>query len=195
MQLVNQGGAQILPYSGYAATEADVAAARSGGRLLQSGVNAPSDKAKLRSSRHPERRPLVMRQHEDGRVIRRLVAPPALPAVVRPRASNRTEHVAPKNPSADSGKALLRNPVIDSRFAVVIAVHPSPYARVEEPLHQLGTPDAERMLEILVRPGTVAFDGNRKALDSESRHYTSRCLVGGTAQRGASLSRSPVTLV
>src|SRR2546427_9560362 len=147
MQLVNQGGAQILPNSGYAATEADVAAVCCSGRLLQSGLNAVGHKAKLRTPRHPKRRPRVMRQHEDGRVIRRLVAPPALPAVVRPRASNRTEHVAPKNPGTDSGKALLRNHVIDSRFAGVIAVHHPPYSCVEEPLHQLRAPDAERILE------------------------------------------------
>src|ERR1700694_331565 len=170
MQLVNQGGAQILPNSGYAATEADVAAVCRRGRLLQSGVKAGGGKAKLRTSRHPERRPRVMRQHEDGRVIWRLVAPPALPAVVQPWASDRTEHVAPKNPGTDSGKALLRNPVIDSHFAVVIAVHLPPHARVEEPLHQLGAPDAERMLEILVRPSAVAVDGNRETLDAEFRH-------------------------
>src|SRR5216684_8762985 len=109
MQLVNQAGAQIPPNSGYAATEADVAAARGSARLLQSGVNAFGDKAKLRTSRHLERRPRVMRQHEDRRVIRRLVAPPALPAAVGPRAPDWTEHVAPKNPGADSGKALLRD--------------------------------------------------------------------------------------
>jgi len=40
---------------------------------------------------------------------------------------------------------------------------------MEEPLHQLGAPDAERILEILVRPGTEAVDGNREALDAESR--------------------------
>src|SRR6266849_7522291 len=111
MQLVNQSGTQILPNSGCAATEADVAAAGCSGRLLQSGVNAFGDKAKLRASRHPERRPRVMRQHEDGRVIRRLVAPPALPAVIRPRTSDGTEQVAPENPGADSGKALLRDSV------------------------------------------------------------------------------------
>src|SRR5260370_33219772 len=128
MQLVNQGGAQILPYSGYAATEADVAAARSSGGLLQSGVHATSDKAKLRSSRHPERRPLVMCQHEDGRVIRRLVAPPALPAGVRPRASDRTEPIAPKNPGTDSGTALLRKSGIGSRLSIAIPAPPAPYA-------------------------------------------------------------------
>src|SRR3989454_11032844 len=82
MQLVDQAGAQILPDSGYAATEADVAAVRCSARLLQSGVNAFGDKAKLRTSRHPERRPRAMRQHEDRRVIRRLPAPPPPPPLV-----------------------------------------------------------------------------------------------------------------
>src|SRR2546422_5773617 len=128
MQLVNQAGAQILPDSGYAATEAHVARARCGARLLQRGVNAFGDKAKLRTSRHPERRPPVMRQHEDGRVIRRLVSPPAFPAIVRPRAADRTEHVAPENPGTDSSKALLRNSVVDPRLSVGMAVHLPPYA-------------------------------------------------------------------
>src|SRR6266481_2629601 len=179
MQLVNQRGAQILPDRGYAATEADVAAARCSGCLLQSGVNASGDKAKLRASRHLKRRPRMMRQHEDGRVIRRLVAPPALPAVVRPRAADRTEHVAPEYPGADSGKALLRDSIVDSRLSIGMAVHLPPYACIEEPLHQLGAPDTERILEILVRPGTVAVDGNREALDAEFRHCIRRCLVRG----------------
>src|ERR1700687_409840 len=185
MQLVNQGGAQILPNGGYAATEADVTVARCSGRLLQSSLNAFRDKAKLRTSRHPKRRPRVMRQHKDGRVIGRLVAPPTLPAVVPPRASDRAEHVAPKNPSTDSGKALLRNSVIDSHLSIVIAVHPSPHARTEEPLHQLGAVDPKRMLELLARPSAVAVDGNREALDTEFRHCIPRCLVSGTAQRWA----------
>src|SRR5271155_3553791 len=124
MQLVNQGGAQVLANGGYAAAEADVTAARCNGRLLQSGLNTFRHKAKLRTSGHPERCPRVMREHEDGRVIRRVVAPPTLPAVVRPRASHRTEHVAPKNPSTDSCKPLLGHCVIDSRLPVVIAMHP-----------------------------------------------------------------------
>src|SRR5216117_2912825 len=126
MQVVNQGGAQILPNSRYAATEADVATARCSARLLQSGVDPSGDKAKLRASRHPERRPRVMRQHEDGRVIRRLLAPPALPALVRPQAPHWTEHVPPEDPGTDSGKALLRNSVIDPRLSTVMALHPAP---------------------------------------------------------------------
>src|SRR6267143_129007 len=171
MQLVNQAGAQILPDSGYAAAEADVAAARCSARLLPSDVNAFGDKAKLGTSRHPERRPRVMRQHEDGRVIRRLVAPPALPALVRPRTPDRTEHVAPENPGTASGKALLRDSVVDSRLSIGMPVHLPPHACIEEPLHPLSAPDAERILELLAQPGTVAVDGDREALDAEFRHY------------------------
>src|SRR5215467_5438970 len=111
-----------------------------------------------------------MCQHEDGRAIRRFIAPPALPAVVRPRAADGTKHVATENPGADSGKALLCDSVVDSGFSIVVAVHPSPHAGVEEPFHQLGAAYAKRILEILVRTGTVAIDGNREALDAEFRH-------------------------
>src|SRR6476646_9056233 len=98
MQFVNQGGAQILPNRGYAATKAEVAAVRCSGRLLQSGVNAFRDKAKLSTVGHLKRRPRMMRQHEDWRVLRRFVVPPSLPALVRRRTSDRTEHVTPENP-------------------------------------------------------------------------------------------------
>src|SRR5204863_7246567 len=169
MQFVDQAGAQILPNSGDAAAEADVAAARCGGRLLQSCVDAFGDKAKLGASCHLKRRPWMVRQHKDGGVIRRLVAPPALPAVVRPRASYRTEHVAPKNPGADSGKALLRNSVVDPRFPVGVAMHLLPQTRGEKPLHQHGASDAERILEILVRTGTITVKRDGEALDAEFR--------------------------
>ena len=55
-----------------------------------------------------------------------------------------------------------------------LAVHLPPDARVEEPLHQLGTADAERILEILVRPGAVAVDGHPKALNAKFRHGVPR---------------------
>jgi len=108
-----------------------------------------------------------MRQHEDGRVIGRLVAPPSLPAAVRSRAADGAEHVSSKDPGADPGKASLRHGIVDAGLSAVLSVHPPPCARLEEPLHELGAADAERILKILVRPGAVAVDGYRKALHAE----------------------------
>src|SRR2546429_3274349 len=140
-------------------------------------VDTFRDEAKLRSSVHLEWRPRMMREHEDGRVVWRLVAPPALPAFVRPRAPDGTEHVAPENPCPDSGEAVLGDPVVDPRLSAVKALHLPPYARGEEPFHQLGAPDAERILETLVRPGPVSVDGDREALDAQFRHCIPRYLV------------------
>ena len=52
------------------------------------------------------RRARVMRQHEHRHVVRRLVAPPALPALVRPWPADRPEHVPAQDPGADSLEAL-----------------------------------------------------------------------------------------
>src|SRR5258706_457833 len=154
------------------AAGAPAAPPRRGFRLLQRGLNSFGDEAKLRAALHPERLARVMRQHEDRRVIRRLVAPPALPALIGPRPADGTEHVAPKDPGADSGKALLRDAVVDSRLALALAVHVAPQARMEKPFHQLRAPDAERILQILIRPGAVAVDGKPEALHAQFRHQS-----------------------
>src|ERR1700686_1663623 len=109
MQVVNQASTQLLTDSGYSASDANIAATRCGSGQLQSGMNALSDKMKIRAPSHSERRPRVMRQNEDRHVIGWLLAPPAFPAVVRPCAADGAEHVAPKNPGTNSGKALFRN--------------------------------------------------------------------------------------
>src|SRR5215468_11030087 len=118
MQLIDERGAEILPDRRHATPDPDVPVTR--GRLgsLQRGVNAVGDEPELRPARHGERSTWVVGQHEDGSVIRRLLAPPAPPAVIRPRAADGPEHIAAENPSADPGQALGCNLVVDARLAV-----------------------------------------------------------------------------
>ena len=190
VELVDQAGAQILPDRRHAAAHPDILPAGRGPRLRQRGVDALGDESELRAAGHPERRPRVMGQHEDGRVIRRLVAPPALPAVVRPGTANGAEHVAPENPGPDSREALLRHLVVDTGLAVPLPVHLPEHARGEEPLHQLGSVDAERMLEVLSRPGPVPVDRDPEALHADFRHDAPRWLAAGCgAKDGATETR------
>ena len=168
VQLVDEAGPQVLANGGHAAAEPHVASARCFDRLLQRGVNALGHEPKLRASRHPERRPRVMRQDEDWGVIGRLIAPPPLPTLVQPRAPDGTEHVAPENPGSDSVEALLRDPVVDARLSSGLPVHLPPEARWEEPLHELRAVDAERVLAVLARPGAETVDGDGEALHLES---------------------------
>src|SRR5574340_1034720 len=163
MQLIYQAGLQILPDGGNAAAQAHVFATRGFGRLLKCRVYAFGDKTELRAARHLERRARVMCEHEYLGVIRWLLTPPATPAFIRPRAAHRPEHVAPENPGADTGEALLGHIVVHAGLAAAFTVHLPPKMRMEEPLHQLGTADAERILQILIRPSAVTVNGYREA--------------------------------
>src|SRR5512144_1363219 len=101
VQLINECSAEILANCGYAPTQPDVAAACRIPRSLERSVNTVGDEPKLRATLHFEQRPGVMSQHEDRRVVRRLVTPPAFPGLIRPRAPDRAEHVTAENPGAD----------------------------------------------------------------------------------------------
>src|SRR5262245_55201749 len=98
----------------------------------------------------------MVSQHEDRHVVRRLVAPPPLPALVRPRTPNRAEHVPPENPGAEPAHAAFGDAVVDAGLAVRFPVHAAPRAGLKQPFHELGSVDTERVLKVLARSGTVA---------------------------------------
>jgi hypothetical protein len=111
-----------------------------------------------------------MSQDEYRSVIGGLIAPPAFPTLVRPRASDGTEHVPTKNPGAESGKAQLGNFIIDAGFAILLSVHLRPDACAKKPVHQLHATDTERILKILIGPCTVTVQGDPKAAYEKFRH-------------------------
>src|SRR5215510_7317805 len=137
MQLVNQTRAQILPDSVHAAAETNIKTACRRPRLLQGRVNTFSHKVKLRPAGHSEFWSRMMGQNEDRRVIWRLVAPPALPALVRPRTAHRAKHISPENPRADIRKTQLGRFVVDACLAIRLAMHSAPEARAKNPVHQI----------------------------------------------------------
>src|SRR5260221_8473054 len=114
MQLVDQALLEILPDRRYTASDSDIAATRGGSRLLERGACPFGDELKLGIALHSERRPRMMREHEHGHVVGRLLAPPAPPALIRPRPAHGTEHVAPQNPGSDSGEAGFGHSVVDA---------------------------------------------------------------------------------
>ncbi len=107
MQFVDQARLQVLPHGGNATAQAHVAPACRGLRLVQCGLDAVGDEAELGAALHRQRRAGMLRQHEDRGVIRRLVAPPALPARRRARAhepgrtccGRESRRRSPRNPS------------------------------------------------------------------------------------------------
>src|SRR5271170_4940754 len=131
MQFIDQAGTQELPDRGHAAPEANVAAGRRGSGLAQGRMDSVGDEVKFRAPGHLQWRPGMMCEDEHRCVIGRLIAPPALPILVRPGAADGTKHIATENPGADAGKALLGYAVVDSGLAAFLAMHLAPHAGME----------------------------------------------------------------
>src|SRR4029450_10676945 len=97
-----------------------------------------------------------MSEHEDRRVIRRIVAPPTLPIVVRPRSADRSEHVAPYDPRSNVGETARHKVVINAAFSNALTFQLLKSASGNHPVVQLLTADSERIVDILTGAGAVA---------------------------------------
>src|SRR5262249_25345623 len=169
-QLVDQASLQILLNGRDSAAYAHVATARRGLCLLKCRVNAVGDEPELGPTCHRHRRPRMMREHKHRSVVGGLVAPPSLPALIRPGAADGTKHVATEDPSTDAGKAELRHVVVDAGLAVAVAIHPLEHARGMKPAHDVRSADPERMFDTLIRPRAVPVHGNPETQHTNLRH-------------------------
>ena len=153
------------------------------------------DEAELGAALHRQRSPLVMRQHEDRHVVRRLLAPPAAPLLVGPGAPDGPEHVPAEDPSRPcrskprAAKVVVRAgraaclPVLgDARCAWRRTSRAAPLRR--RPAGARGPGRARRQ----------AVDRDREGLDDESRHRASlrlRLPVGGACSPVCPLTAIP----
>jgi hypothetical protein len=107
----------------------------------------------------------MIREHKNGSVERRVVAPPPLPTVVVPRSANRPEHVPADNPGSNIDETTCRKIVIDARRAAVASNHLVKCSSGEEPLVYGLAADSERVGEVLIGASTVAIERNGETVN------------------------------
>src|SRR3984957_12403829 len=101
MQLVDQPGAKILTHRLYATTDLHVAALGGEPRLRQRRLDTVGHEYEGGAALHLDWIARMVGQHEGRRVIGWIVAPPALPARVRPGTADRPEHIAAEDERAE----------------------------------------------------------------------------------------------
>lgn len=156
MQFVDQSCAKVLPNRGYAAAEPDIPAAGSIGGELECSADIVGNEVEYGAAIHRDRWPGVVRQNKDLRVVRWIVAPPSLPCIVWPCASDRSEHVAPHDPRTDVIEPARCKAVIYASRAALISKHLLKRSRGEGPFVQRYAADTKRIIEILSGACTVA---------------------------------------
>ncbi len=140
--------AERLAHRRSAARDQDLAVARGGHRARVGGVEAVGDEVKRRTALHLDRRVGVVREHEHGRMVGRLVTPPPAPFLV-PLAADRTEHV----PAHHIRTTRLGQVLAGAGISLVQRLS-------QVPLVQPEAADTDRVLAILSWPRDVAVEGD-----------------------------------
>ena len=84
MQFIDQARLQILPDCRRPASDANVLAMSSLASAFKRNVNPLSNEMKGRATFHDQWRTRMMREHENLRMINRVLTPPASPALITP---------------------------------------------------------------------------------------------------------------
>src|SRR5262249_37332947 len=157
--------------------------ARGLGRHGQDLRGRPGDEV-VRGVRDLDRLPLPVGQHEAGRVEWRILAPPALPAVVGPRPRRRTELVAPHDL-----RAYRLTPGGGDRLVwteVPLGHEVAPEPQFLEPVHELILGVTECGVGRLSLAGGVTVEGDYEVVDTQLGH----AIPPGGDGAGAALSTS-----
>src|SRR5580700_3298934 len=101
----------------------------------------------------------------------RIFSPPARPLAPCPRAADRAEHVPTHDGGTDTRCTLREEGVVEPLTSAFSADHLTAASGSEDPFMELGSPDPERIVEILVGPGAVAVERDRVVAHEQSRHW------------------------
>ena len=120
MEFVDQAFTKVLPDRVCPTTDPHVQSACRFARTVESLVNASRDEVERRAACHLDGGTGVMGEDEDRKVIRRVVPPPALPVHVRPRTTNRAEHIPSKDPGPDILEATRSEVIVNAGDFILI---------------------------------------------------------------------------
>src|SRR5580658_10115193 len=133
MHFVDLAGGEALPKDGHSTANANVLSFGRLFRFLESRLQPIGHEVKRVAAFHLERSPRVMREHKNRSVKRRIIAPPPLPRIVFPRASNWPKHIPAHNPGANIFETFRGHIVVNSRAPAALTVHLPEYLGGEKP--------------------------------------------------------------
>src|SRR5881296_3876723 len=152
MHLVDEPCLEVLADRRDAAAQPHVFPAGRPDRLLERVMDAGGHEVKYSAPFHAQRFARVSGQHEHGRVIWRVLAPPAAPRLVGPGTADGAEHVAAEDPRANAVEAARGELVVDAGLSAGLAVHLVKRPSGEDPFVELLAADAEWILHVWCGP-------------------------------------------
>src|SRR5262245_7857430 len=119
---------------------------------------------------HGERGARMVGEDEHVAVVGRVVAPPALPIVIRPRPPYRPEHVATQDICSDVLETACREVIMHAGRAALPSKQLLKCARGYKPFVQIFAADPEGVGAVLVGAGAIAVEGDGEGVDAKLGH-------------------------
>src|SRR5256885_1548743 len=165
-EVVDQAGVDRLVDRVRSACDQDILLGRGGARILDRALEALGDEGEGGPFLHHEWLTRMVGEHEDGLVKRWVVSPPAVRVgVVLPGPFAAAEHTTPHHDGAGRAQRFRDELVVRSGLSAGEAVGLAPALERKDPLVQLVSPLAKRILECRARPGDVAVERDRNFRD------------------------------
>jgi hypothetical protein len=170
VQVVDQVGGQERADGGRAAADADIPSSGSLTGLRERLGRAGVEEVERRPAVHLDRGPRVVGEDENRGVERRVVSPPSIPLLVRPRAALRAELGPPHDLGADARFPGAGERVVDAGAAAGLPLHGVERAGLEEPLMQPYPRVPERGIQALPLAGAEPVQRYREIVHPHLRH-------------------------
>ena len=188
MQFIDQSLLKVLPDGGRSASDSDILSIGGSTSAFQRDVDPVRHEMKGRTTLHDERRTSMIGEHENLRMINRVLTPPSSPTLIRPGTSHGPKHISPHYPGPDIVKAASSKVVVNPADLSAFTTEHLLLKRAsrERPSVKGRSANSQRVLQALIRTGTKAVNRNGVALYSEFRHG----FISSVAVFGKERSRS-----
>src|SRR5687768_12788271 len=123
MHFVNKPLPQVLLNHIDPAQDTNILSAGRFAGAFQCHMNAFCNKMECSSAFHWDRGSRMMSEYEYRSVIGWVLSPPSFPAIIRPLAPAKREHISPENSRPNIGKASRRKIIVSSFISSLASIH------------------------------------------------------------------------
>src|SRR6202158_3633387 len=161
MQFITQSPLKVLPDCRRSATDSDILSVGGISSSFKRDANPVSNEMKGRASLHYEWRTRMISEHENLRMVNRVLTPPSSPALIRPGTAHWPEHISAHDPGTHIVAAPLGNVIVAAGLSVFASEHfRLKRAGRARPSMKGRTADSQRVLQALVRACAKAVNRN-----------------------------------
>ncbi len=195
MQFIDESLPKVLPDCRRSSSDSDVLSVGGIASSFKCDANPVGNEMKCRASLHDEWRTRMMSEHENLRMVNRVLTPPSPPALIRPGTAHWPEHISAHNPGANIVEAARGKVVVDSPTLSVFASEQVRLkrARRERPSMKGSSADTKRVLQALIRACAKAVNRNGEAFHTEFSHLVVLSVAVFWQARSESPNVNPVS--